>query len=312
MKAARIHQFGSPNVIVIDQLPRPTPGNGEVLVRVKSAGVGPWDALIRERKAVVSVSLPLILGSDLAGVIEEVGAGVSEFKKGDAVYGSTNADFCGAYTEYAIASAALIAQKPQVLSYAETASVPVVAVTAWQMLFEYAAAKAGQNVLIHGAAGNVGAYAVQLASKAGLEVVATAAARDVDYVHDLGADRVLEYRSSKFEDEVSDVDIVLDMVGGETLACSLKVVKSDGIVVSAVSPVPDSLKNKEVRTVFFLVEVTTKRLNLLTELFEQHKLRTDVGTVLPLEQVQTAHQMLAGTPHKRGKIVLEMGTGVSE
>ena len=166
MKAARIHQFGPPSVMVIDELPRPTPGHGEVLVRVAAAGVGPWDALIREHKSVVQTPLPLMLGSDLSSVIEEVGPGVSAFQAGDEIYGVTNPNFCGAYTEYAIASAAMVARKPQGLSHVEAASVPVVAVTAWQMLFDYAQANPGQTILIHGAAGNVGAYAVQLAPEA--------------------------------------------------------------------------------------------------------------------------------------------------
>ena len=167
MKAVRIHTFGPPSVMVIEDLPRPTPGPGEVLVHVAAAGVGPWDALIREHKSVVHSVLPLILGSDVSGVIEAVGPGVSAFQVGDDIYGVTNPDFCGAYTEYALASAAMVARKPHGLSPVEAASVPVVAVTAWQMLFEYAQAHPGQTVLIHGAAGNVGAYAVQLASQAG-------------------------------------------------------------------------------------------------------------------------------------------------
>jgi NADPH:quinone reductase-like Zn-dependent oxidoreductase len=136
MKAARIHKFGPPDVIVIDELPRPTPGHGEVLVRVKAAGVGPWDALIREGKSVVKSSLPLILGSDLSGLIEEIGPGVSDFKAGDEVYGVTNPDFCGAYAEFAVASASMVARKPNGLTHVEAASVPVIAVTAWQMLFD--------------------------------------------------------------------------------------------------------------------------------------------------------------------------------
>lgn len=306
MKAARIHKFGPPNVIVIEELPRPAPGPGEVLVRVAAAGVGPWDAWIRGHTSVVKVSLPLTLGSDLSGVIEEIGPGVSGFKAGDEVYGVTNSDFCGAYAEYALASAAMVARKPQGLSHVEAASVPVVAVTAWQMLFDYAQAKAGQTVLIHGGAGNVGSYAVQLVSQAQLHVTATAASNDIEYVRSLGAARVLDYKATKFEKEVSGLDIVLDTVGGDTLERSIQVVKSGGILVSVVSPFHDASKASGIRTVFFLVEVTTTRLNAITELFNRSKLSTQVGTVLPLEQAQTAHEMLGGAPHKRGKIVLTL------
>ncbi len=187
MRAARIHQFGPPEVIVVDEIPRPTPGDGEVLVRVAAAGVGPWDALIRERKSVVNVALPLILGSDLSGTIAQIGQNVSGFAVGDQIYGVTNPQFCGAYAEYALASSAMVARKPTKLTNIEAASVPVVAVTAWQMLFDYARATAGQTVLILGAAGNVGAYAVQFASQAQLHVIATASSADTAYVQSLGA-----------------------------------------------------------------------------------------------------------------------------
>jgi NADPH:quinone reductase-like Zn-dependent oxidoreductase len=309
MKAARIHKFGPPDVIVIDELPRPTPGHGEVLVRVKAAGVGPWDALIREGKSVVKSSLPLILGSDLSGLIEEIGPGVSDFKAGDEVYGVTNPDFCGAYAEFAVASASTVARKPNGLTHVEAASVPVIAVTAWQMLFDYAGAKSAQTVLVHGGAGNVGAYAVQLASQAGLHVIATAASRDAAYVESLGAERVLDYRSSRFEDEASGVDIVVDTVGGETRERSIHVLKPDGILVSVVSPFPESSKPAGIRTAFFIVEVTTARLNTLTNIFDRGKLLVQVGSVLPLEQACGAHEMLAGATHKRGKIVLRVGDG---
>jgi NADPH:quinone reductase-like Zn-dependent oxidoreductase len=161
MKAVRIHRFGGPAALVIDELPIPAPGPGELLVRVAAAGVGPWDALIREGKSKVSPPPPLTLGSDLSGEVEAVGPGVAEFKVGDQVYGVTNPQFCGANAEYAVASAAMIARKPERLSHIEAASAPVVAVTAWQMLFDYAKVTTGQRILILGAAGNVGAYVVQ-------------------------------------------------------------------------------------------------------------------------------------------------------
>ena len=152
MKAGRIHSFGPPNVIVIDEMPCPAPQAGELIVRAAAAGVGPWDALIREGKSAVRLSLPIILGSDLAGVVDSVGTGVTQFKPGDEVFGVTNRQFCGAYAEYAVASAQMVAARPRSLGFVEAASVPVVAVTAHQMLFDYAQMKAGQSVLIHGAA----------------------------------------------------------------------------------------------------------------------------------------------------------------
>jgi NADPH:quinone reductase-like Zn-dependent oxidoreductase len=303
MKAGRIHCFGPPNAIVIDEIPRPVPGKDELVVRVAAAGVGPWDALIREGKSVVQPSLPIILGSDLAGFVDSVGAGVVQFKPGDEVFGVTNKQFCGGYAEYAVASVQMVAERPRSLSFVEAPSVPVVAVTAYQMLFDSAQMKAGQAVLIHGAAGNVGAYAVQLAKQAELQVFATAGPADLDYVRGLGAEVVVNYQTAKFEDAVPPVDAVLDTVGGETQHRSFRVLKPGGILVSSVSPPPQSAG---FRSVFLLVDVTAARLSTLARLLDGRKLIPEVGTVLPLEEARVAHEMLAGAPHKRGKIVLTM------
>jgi NADPH:quinone reductase-like Zn-dependent oxidoreductase len=307
MKAARILRFGAPSVIENDDLPRPEPAPGQLLVRVKAAGVGPWDALVREGKSDLHQPLPLILGSELSGIVEQVGTVDSSFKPGDGVYGATNGQFTGAYAECALASAAMMAQKPRTLSFTEAASVPIVAITAWQMLFEYAHATAGQTVLIHGAAGNVGSYAVQLASQAGLHVTATSASADFQYVRSLGAETVVDFRAQRFEELLSGMDIVLDTVGGDTQQRSLQVLKPGGILVSVVSPVPEAARQRYgVRSAFFYVEVTTVRLNRITKLFDSGKLSTNVGTVLPLAEARIAHEMLGGLPHKRGKIVLSM------
>jgi NADPH:quinone reductase-like Zn-dependent oxidoreductase len=309
MKAAGILQFGPPSVIVNEDLEQPKPGAGELLVHVKAAGVGPWDALIREGKSAVSPAPPLVLGSDLSGIVAEIGPGVSGFSAGDEVYGSTNEGFVGAYAEYSVASAAMMAPKPRSLNHIEAASAPVVAVTAWQMLFDYAHAQAGQTVLIHGAAGNVGAYAVQLARNAGLNVIATASANDLDYVRDLGANLVLDYHRSRFEDAAHAVDVVIDTVGGATRERSFRVLKPGGILVSVVSPISEeTAKRFGVKAVFFYVEVTTARLQHLTELFDSGKLVACVGTVLPLSQARAAHDMLGGAPHDRGKIVLKIAS----
>src|SRR5262245_10724107 len=306
MKAARVLQFGPPNVIINDDLPRPEPGAGQLLVRIKAAGVGNWDALIREGKVELE-PLPIILGSELSGIVEAIGSQVSGFKVGDEVYGATNEQFSGAYAEYALASARMMAQKPRTLSFIAAASAPIVTVTAWQMLFDYAQATDGQTVLIHGAAGNVGAYAVQLAKLSGLHVVATAASVDLDYVRSLGAERVMDYRRDRFEESLTGVDVVLDTVGGDTQQRSLRVLKPGGILVSVVSPVPEATQKRYgVRAAYFYVDVTAARLNKITELFDSGKLATDVGTVLPLKEVSIAHEMLAGAPHKRGKIVLSI------
>src|SRR5262245_22721971 len=187
MKTAKVLQYGPPSVITRDDVPQPEPGAGQLLIRVEAAGVGNWDALIRAGKVKLE-PLPLILGAEISGVVEATGAEVSGFKPGDEVYGATNRQFSGAYAEYAVPFAGMIAHKPNTLNFVEAASAPIGAVTAWQMLFEYGRVTAGQIILIHGGAGNVGGYAVQLARQAGLHVIATAAARDQGYVTALGAE----------------------------------------------------------------------------------------------------------------------------
>jgi NADPH:quinone reductase-like Zn-dependent oxidoreductase len=305
MKAGRIHRFGPPDVIVIEDVPKPTPSAGEILVRVAAAGVGPWDALIREGKSRVSPQPPLILGSDLSGVVEGFGAGVNRFNRGDELYGVTNPRFCGAYAEYALAKSSMVARKPTRLSHLEAVSVPVVAVTAWQMLFEYAQLQAGQSVLILGAAGNVGAYAVQLAARSGIHVIATAGPGDLEYARKLGAETVVDYRSDKLDYAAWSVDAVSDLVGGKTREEAVRALRPGGILVSVVSSDP-LRQHSDVRSVFFYADVTTARLNAISEMLDAGELSTDVGTALPLEQARAAHEMLAGAPHPRGKIVLRV------
>ena len=306
MEAARILRFGPPNVITNDDLPRPEPTAGQLLVRVKAAGVGNWDALVREGK-IPNEPLPLILGYELSGIVEATGAEVRGFKAGDEIYGATNEQLTGAYAEYALPLARMMAKKPKTLNFIEAASAPVVTVTAWQMLFEYAQVTAGQTVLILGAAGNVGAYAVQLASQTGLHVVGSAGFADLDYVQTLGAEKAVDYKKESFEESMTGFDVVIDTVGGDAQQRSFRLLKPGGILVSVVSPVPETTQKRYgIRAAYFYVDVTTARLNKITELFDSGKLVTNVGTVLPLEEARTAHEMLAGAPHKRGKIVLRI------
>ena len=308
MKAARVHQYGPPSAITLENLPTPVPGCGEVLVRVHAAGVGPWDAWVRAGKSVLPQPLPLTLGSDFSGVVSAAGGGVSQFVLGDEVFGVTNPRFTGAYAEYAIVDAGMIAKKPSSLTHVDAASVPVVAVTAWQALFEEARLERGASVLIHGAAGNVGAYAVQLAHATGLHVTATSFARDVPYVRSLGADKVIDVGSTRFEDAVRNVDAVIDLVGGENQARSFGVLKTGGHLISAVS-VPDQERAmaQGVTARFFLVKVTTGYLNRIAALIDEGRLRTNVATVLPLAAAREAHEMLDGVrPRPGGKIVLRV------
>ncbi|UWU94171.1 NADP-dependent oxidoreductase [Bradyrhizobium sp. CB1015] len=309
MMAWRVHEFGPPQVMKFEPVPRPKPGPGEVLVKVEAAGVGPWDGWIRAGKSALPQPLPLTLGSDLSGEIVAMGPGVSERRVGDQVYGVTNPQFVGAYAEYALASAGMVSSKPSSLTHVEAASVPVVAVTAWQALFDHAQLKAGQTVIIHGAAGNVGSYAVQLARHAGVQTVATVSTGDISGVRDLGANTVIDYRTQRFEKEVKDADAVIDLVGGETQDRSFHVLRRGGKLISAVSrPDQDLAKRYGVEAAFFLVNVTSQYLAEIARLIDDGKLRTNVGAVLPFADASEAHLMLERVrPQPKGKIVLDVG-----
>ncbi|MCI0428894.1 MAG: NADP-dependent oxidoreductase [Nitrospiraceae bacterium] len=309
MMAWRVHEFGPPSVMKFEQVPRPNPGPGEVLVKVEAIGVGPWDGSIRAGKSVLPQPLPLTLGSDLSGDIISVGPRVCDLRAGDQVYGVTNPRFVGAYAEYAVASAAMVSRKPTSLTYIEAASVPVIAVTAWEGLHDQAQLEEGQTAIIHGAAGNVGAYAVQLARRAGVRTIATAAAEDIPFVRNLGADTVIDYRSQRFEEEVRDADAVIDLVGGETQRRSFQVLRRGGKLISAVSrPDQHLAQSHGVEATFFLVKVTSRHLAEIAALIDNGKLRTRVGAVLPLADAREAHFMLEGLrPQPKGKIVLTVG-----
>jgi NADPH:quinone reductase-like Zn-dependent oxidoreductase len=305
MKAIRVRAFGGVDVLAYEDVEAPVPGHGQVLVRVKAAGVGPWDAWVRSGTSKVQQRLPLTPGSDLAGVVERVGAD-TPFDAGDEVYGVTNSDFIGAYAEYAVATATMLARKPASIGFVAAASVPVVASTAWQMVFEHGRVDATKRVLVHGGAGNVGAYAVQMARGVAQEVIATALPDDLDYVRSLGANDVVNVRTTPFESAVRDLDVVIDTVGGETLARSFAVLKPGGVLVSSVAdPDRELAARYQVRPVFFLVNVTSEGLTQLAGMLDAGRLTTCVGEVLPLSQARVAHEMLAGQPHKRGKIVLQ-------
>lgn len=305
MKAARIHRFGGPDQVIVEDVPVPVPGAGEILVRIRAAGVAPWDALIREGESAVSPQPPLTLGSDLAGVVEAIGSGVAGLSVGDEVYGVTNSQFCGAHAEYAVAQAGMIGRKPKGLDFLQAASAPVIAVSAWQMLFEYAKVKTGDAVMILGAAGNVGAYAVQMALDAGLSVVAVARRRDEQFLKSLGVDNIADPDSPNFERELTPADAILDAVGASVLERCVGALKTGGKVVSLVTSEPLPQK-PDLHIVFFYAEVTASRLKTLNNLFENGKISTRVGSVLPLAGAREAHMMLAGAPHKPGKIVLQV------
>jgi NADPH:quinone reductase-like Zn-dependent oxidoreductase len=304
MKAIRVHAFGGVDALVYEEVPQPVPADGQILVRVEAAGVGPWDAWVRSGTSAVPHVLPLTLGADIAGIVERSGAGVP-FRPGERVYGVTNGAFVGAYAEYALATATMVARKPTSVGFVEAASVPVVATTAWQMLFEYGGVDATKRVLVHGGAGNVGAYAVQMAKRVSREVIATALPGDVEYVRTLGAHTVIDVTATSFESAVKDIDVVVDTVGGDTQARSFGIIKRGGVLVSSVAlPDQDVAAHHGVRGVFFLVNVTTEGLVRIADMIDGGQLATCVGEVLPISDAKIAHEMLAGRAHRRGKIVL--------
>jgi NADPH:quinone reductase-like Zn-dependent oxidoreductase len=304
VKAVRIHSFGPPDVVLVEDVPTPMPGPNEVLVRVMAAGVAPWDAIIREGKSKVSPQPPLTLGSDFSGIVEKVGAGVTDFAPADEVYGVTNPQFCGAQAEFAVATSGMIAGKPRSLNHLEAASAPVIAVTAWQMLFQYAKAMRGETVMVVGAAGNVGAYAVQMATDAGIHVIAVARVDDEELLRSLGVGvkSIIDSSKPAFERDLPQVDAIVDTVGGSTLQRCVAALKPGGKLVTSVSTQP-----LPAEAVFFYAEVTTARLQTLTTLFDAGRITARVGSILPLSEARQAQRMLAGAPHKPGKIVLQVG-----
>ena len=309
MKAVRLHGRGGPDHLVYEDAPQPHPGLGEVLVRVYATGVIAnelkWDVTY-QTKAGSPRALP-IPGRDLSGVIEEVGHGVTTLVPGSEVYAML--DYCcdGAEAEYTIALPNELAPKPGTLDHVQAAAVPLSALTAWQGLFDRANLVAGQTVLIHGAAGGVGVFAVQLARWAGAQVIATASARNRDFLRDLGATEVIDYTTTRFEDMARSVDVVFDTVGGGTLQRSWQVVKPGGMLVSVVSPRPsaDVAKGHDARFAWFVVEPNREHLIQIGRLIDAGHIRPIVETALPLSEAREAYEQ-AAKGHTRGKIVLRV------
>ncbi len=306
MKAVRIHAYGGVDVLSYEDVPRPEPGDSELLIRVHATSVNPFDCAVRAGylAAYFNHTLPLILGTDVSGVVEQVGPGVTAFQPGDEVYGRTGVVRDGAYAEYALLAETDVAAKPRSLDHRHAAALPHVSLTAWQALFELGDLQAGQTVLIHGAAGGVGHVAVQLAKWRGAKVIGTSS-RNVDYLHQLNVDQVIDYAVEPFELVARDVDVVLDTVGDVVQERSCMVLKPQGMLVSVIQAPSEELTARyNVRSALvYSSPPIGQTLTQVAELVDSGRLVPHVSAVLPLQEVRQAHEMVEGR-HTKGKLVL--------
>jgi NADPH:quinone reductase-like Zn-dependent oxidoreductase len=303
MQAARVHDYGGPEVLLIEQAPRPEPKAGEVLIRVKAAGVNPADWKMRggAYKQFMPLQFPWTPGVEGAGTVEALGAGVSTFQRGQEVYGILSS----AYAEYAIALAKDIQPKPSNLTFEQAATVPMGALTAWGAVIDTANVQAGQHVLVHGAAGGVGAFAVQLAHWKGAHVIGTASAGNLEFVRSLGAESAIDYNAAPFETVVHDMDVVVDTVGGDISERSWQVLHKDGMFVTVAGRLaPDAGKAQGIRAMN-AGRAPAETLKQISELLVSKKINPVVGKPFALKEARQAHE-LSQSGHGRGRIVLRI------
>src|SRR5438477_7823115 len=294
MKAIRIHNYGGPKVLKYEDAPRPEPQADEVLIRVHAAGVNPIDWKVREghMKDCWTHKFPLILGWDLAGVVEKVGARVSQFKIGDEVYSLPDPTRDGAYADYVVVREPELALKPKSLHHIRAAAVPLAALTAWQSLFDIAQLQPGQRVLIHGGSGGVGHFAVQFAKLKGAYVIATASTNNQQLLRKLGADETIDYTIQKFENVAHKIDIVLDTIGGETQERSWLVLKQGGALISLVQPPSEQKANRfGVRGIMSNIQPNGAQLSAIAKLIDSATLRPMIDRILPLSEARRAHEL---------------------
>jgi NADPH:quinone reductase-like Zn-dependent oxidoreductase len=313
MKSVQINKYGSSEVIEINQsTSEPTISSGKVLVIIKAAGVNPADWKIREGglQQLVSLQFPSTLGVDFSGVIKQVGEGVSpsDFKQGDEVYGQAGVinGGSGAFAEMALANTESIANKPKRLSHVEAAGLPLIGVSAWQALVENIGLSKGQKILIHGGAGGIGSIAIQLAKYLGADVATTVSINDKQFVQELGADQVIDYKTQTFEDLLHDYDAVFDTVGDETYRRSFKVIKKGGVIVSMLDQPDSELMNQYgVKAIFQFTQADRERLTKLTQWVDENNIRVNVEKTFLLDEAGDALDYQKDV-HPRGKVVLAM------
>ncbi len=303
MKAVCLQAYGGFEQLAYRDVPIPQPKEGEVLVRVQAAAITPSEfTWISPDRA-----FPIILGHELSGVVAALGSGVVDLAPGDEVYGLPAFARDGAQAEYVIALPNELASKPRSIGHVQAAEVPISALTAWQALFDHAHLRAGQRVLIYGATGGVGAYAVQLAKRTGAHVVGTASTQNVGAAKEIGADEVVDYTAVRFEEVIHDIDLVLDTVGGETEERSWGVLKPGGLLISVVTaPSEEQAAAQGARGLFFIVEPSRTQLTEIGQLIDAGELHPLVETTYPIARAREAYaHALQG--HIRGKVVLWIG-----
>jgi NADPH:quinone reductase-like Zn-dependent oxidoreductase len=308
MKAIVIHEYGGPEVLKYEDVPRPEPKDDQILVRVIAAGVNPVDEAGRSERSAkfFGITLPFIPGYDVAGIVEKTGRKITKFKTGDSVYAYLSLTDGGGYADYAVATEVEAAPKAKSISFVEAAGVPVVALTAWQALIDTAKLSAGQTVLIHGGSGGVGSFAIQIAKARGAKVIATASTANQDFLKQLGADVAIDYTKTKFEDVAKNVDVVLDSVGKDTLARSYGVVKKGGFIVTLVARIDQAELDKHgIRGASLGVEPDSNELTEIGKLIDEKKIKVIISQTFPLADAVKAQEQIA-TGHTRGKIVLKV------
>lgn len=304
MRAIQVHEYGHTDQMTLENVPRPKPAKGQVLVKIHDAGVNPVDWKIREgyMKGFRPKSFPYTMGQDFSGEVVEVGTGVSGFSEGDHVFGFAE----GTYAEYALASPEGLAHIPKPVDDIAAASIPTAGLTAWQIVMDVAKVAKDQTILIHGAGGGVGSFALQFAKRAGAHVITTASREDFPYLQQLGADRTIDYKSERFEDKVKDLDCVIDLIGGETLSRSYQTVKKNGLVVTTVGPADETqAKRHGARVVQFVMQRNAGELDQLGHLLEDGTLQPRISKVMSLSEAREAED-LSQSGHPHGKVVLRV------
>ena len=297
MQAVTMHETGDPDVLRYEEVERPEPGDGEVLIRIHAASVNPIDW--KFRRGFVDKRLPAILGNDVSGTVEESRA--DGFAEGDEVFGLAPR---GGYAEFATAPAAVIAKKRAGVSHEQAAAIPVAGMTAWQALFDRGGLEPGQTALVAGAAGGVGHFAVQFASHADARAIGTGSSRNRDFVLGLGADEYLDYTQQNVAESVSGVDVAFDAVGGETTESLLPTVREGGVLVTiAGAPPEEAAGQRGVRAELLVMSPRADQLARIADLVGAGDVHVEIAEVVPLPEVKRAHE-LSESGHTRGKIIL--------